>query len=196
MGPPGFPGWPGGPGQPPGNNRAKEAATGEGRRPGPGRRGTAAGGLWEPREGRRGGGEARAPRERVRPGAARRPPGAALREPGSQGVRGGEATPAARLDFGSREQGGCSPPERRPEALKSWSARVRGAASRAVPLPPGQGHPGPRAPPRESSRLRPSFPPRPSEGRPGREASALGPGLVLSSSRLPVFATSCMWPCY
>lgn len=117
---------------------------------------------------------------------------AALPEPGSLGVRGGEGTPAARLGFGSRGQGGCS----RPEALKSWSAGVRGAASRAVPLPPGQGHPGPRAPPREGSRLRQSFPPRSSGGRPGQEAGALGPGLVPSSSRLAVFATSCMWPGY
>lgn len=47
----------------------------------------------------------------------------------------------------------------------------------------------------EGSRLGSSFPPRSSGGRPGREAGALGPGLVPSSSHLPVFAT-CMWPCY
>lgn len=117
---------------------------------------------------------------------------AARLEPGSLGVRGGEGTLAARPGFRGPGRGRhCGP-----GALESGSAWVRGAASRAVPLPPCQGHPGPRAPPREGGRLGQSFPPRSSGGPPGPEAGALGPGLLPSSSRLPVFATSCMWPCH
>lgn len=104
---------------------------------------------------------------------------AARREPGSLGVRGGEGTLAARPGFRGRGRG-------RRSWLKSGSAWVRGAVSRAVPLPPCQGHPGLRAPPREGGCLGPSFPRRSSGG-----LALSGPGcftVVLASLSLPLLA--------